>query len=188
MILSIMRYAAILLASVLLHGCAWYVYDATNRSIASHIVGRCFALRENGVLSGYAGYSLVYMLNLAGANECTPQGIVPTTKDEERYNFSGLHYPKCIWVPVANVAKDTTFRVTAVTEDLRGGQWTKGGIVRCWKVDITFISGPHAGIRTGIPACRFDFPESELWVRMKSEHDYVEPLELSDRVAKPCEE
>jgi hypothetical protein len=188
MTLSMLRYAALLFASAALHGCTWYLYDVTSRPIASNIVGRCFALRENAILSGYAGYSLVYMLNLAGSNECTPQDVVPTTKDEDRYKFSGLRSPKCIWVPVAIVAKDTTFRVTTVTEDPRGGQWTKGGIVRCLKVDVTFISGPHAGIRTAIPACHFDFPESELWVRMKSGHEYVEPLELSDRVAKPCTE
>ena len=126
MILSMLRYAALLFASVPLHGCAWYVYDATNRPIASNIVGRCFALRENAILSEYAGYSLVYMLNLAGANECTPQDVAPTTKDEERYKFSGLRYPKCIWVPVSNVAKDTTFRVTTVTEDPRGGHLSYG--------------------------------------------------------------
>jgi len=188
MILSMFRYAALLFASVALHGCTWYVYDATNRPIASNIVGRCFALREDAILSGYAGHSLVYMLNLAGANECTPQNVTPTTKDEERYKFSGMRSPKCIWIPAAIVEKDTMFRVTTVTEDPRGGPLTAGGVVRCWKVDITFISGPHAGIETGIPACHFDFPDSELWVRMNSSHEYVEPLELSDRVAKPCTE
>jgi hypothetical protein len=32
-------------------------------------------------------------------------------------------------------------------------------------------------------ACLFDFPEPELWLRMKSGNEYVEPLEISDRFA-----
>lgn len=181
------RSVLVLLAGFVIYGCTWYVYDATNRPIASNIAGRCFALRENAILSEHS-YFTAYMLNLPSANKCTPQEVTPATKDEERYKSSGLHLPKCIWVPVANVEKETKFRVTWVTEEPRGGQWTRGGIVRCWKVDITFITGKNAGIKAGIPTCHFDFPESELWVRMKSGHEYVEPLELSDLVAKPCTE
>ena len=179
---------ALLFMGAALHGCAWYVYDATNRPIASNIASRCFALRENAILSKHFSYFTAYTLNLPGANECTPQDVSPATKDEERYKSSGLRYPKCVWVPVANIAKDTTFRVTRVTEQPQGGQWTRGGIVRCWKVDITFIGGQYAGLTAGIPACHFDFPDSELWLQMKSAHEYAEPLELSDRVARPCTE
>jgi len=55
-------------------------------------------------------------------------------------------------------------------------------------VIVTLITGESAGIASGIPACHFDFPESELWVWMKSENEYVEPLEISHRVATPCTE
>jgi hypothetical protein len=191
LIFFMLRSAVVLFAGVALVGCTWYVYDATNRPIASSIAGRCFELREDAILAeyfGHFGYFKTYTLNLPGANECTPKDVVPATKDEERYKSNGLKFPKCVWVPVAKIAKDTTFRVTSVTEQPRGGQWTRGGIVRCWKVDVTLIVGPYAGITTGIPACHFDFPESELWLRMKSAHEYVEPLELSDRVARPCTE
>jgi hypothetical protein len=177
-----LRSAVVLFAGAALYGCSWYVYDATNRPIASNIAGRCFALRENAILSEHFSYFTAYMLNLPGANECTPQDVTPATKDEERYKSSGLHYPKCIWVPVANVEKGTQFKVTTVTDQPYGGPG------RCWKVEVTFITGKTAGITSGIPACHFDFPESELWVRMKSGHEYVEPLELSDRVARPCTE
>src|SRR5512144_1685690 len=116
MIFSMLRSAVVLLAGVALHGCSWYVYDATNRPIASNIAGRCFALRENAILSEHFSYFTAYMLNLPGADECTPQDVAPATKDEERYKSSGLKYPKCVWVPVANIAKETKFRVTTVTE------------------------------------------------------------------------
>jgi hypothetical protein len=180
LIIRMLRSAVFLGAA--LHGCSWYVYDATNGPIASNIAGRCFALRENAILSEHFSYFTAYMLNLPGANECTPQDVAPTTKDEERYKSGGLKYPKCIWVPVANIAKETKFRVTTVMEQPYGGPG------RCWKVDVMLITGQSAGITSGIPACHFDFPESELWVRMKSGHEYVEPLELSDRVARPCTE
>jgi hypothetical protein len=177
-----LRSILVLLASVAIHGCTWYVYDATNRPIASNIVGGCFALREDAILSEHFSYFTAYMLYLPGANECTPQNVTPATKDEERYKSRGLNYPKCIWIPVANVAKETKFRVTTVTEQPYGGPG------RCWKVEITFITGKNVGIKSGIPACYFDFAESELWIRMKSGHEYVEPLVLSDRVARPCTE
>ena len=177
-----LRSVVVLFAAAALHGCSWYVYDATNRSIASNIAGRCFALQENAILSEHFSYFTAYMLNLPGANECTPQNVTPVTKDEARYKPSGLEYPKCIWVPVENIAKGTKFKVTTVTEQPYGGPG------RCWKVEVTLITGDSAGITTGIPACHFNFPESELWVRMKSGQEYVEPLELSDRVAKPCTE
>jgi hypothetical protein len=180
LIIRMLRSAVFLGAA--LHGCSWYVYDATNGPIASNIAGRCFALRENAILSEHFSYFTAYMLNLPGANECTPQDVAPTTKDEERYKSGGLKYPKCIWVPVANIAKETKFRVTTVMEQPYGGPG------RCWKVEVMLITGQSAGITSGIPACHFDFPESELWVRMKSGHEYVEPLELSDRVARPCTE
>jgi hypothetical protein len=188
MILSMLRSAVFLLANAALQGCTWYVYDATNRSIASNITDRCFALREDAILSKHFSYFTEYMLNLPEANECTPQDVAPETRNEERYKSHGLRYPKCIWVPVEKIAKGAKFRITRVTEQPRGGQWTRGGIVRCWKVDITFITGQNAGITTGIPACHLEFPESELWLRIKSAHEYVEPLELSDRVARPCTE
>ena len=180
LICSMLRFAGVLFAGVALHGCTWYVYDATSRPIASNITGRCFALRENAILSEHFSYFTAYMLKLPGADECTPQEVAPTTKDEERYKPRGLGYPKCIWVPVANIAKKTRFKVTAVTEQPYGGSG------RCWKVDVTLITGKSAGITSGIPACQFDFPESALWVRMKSGHEYAEPLELSARVAGPC--
>ncbi|CAG4884493.1 protein of unknown function [Georgfuchsia toluolica] len=177
-----LRSAVALLASAALHGCSWYVYEASNRPIASNIAGRCFALRENAILAEHFSYFTAYMLNLSGANDCIPQDVTPTTKDEARYKLSGLKYPKCIWVPVANVAKETKFKVTTVTEQPHG----RSG--RCWKVEVTLITGESAGIKSGIPACHLDFTESELWVRMKSGHEYVEPLELSDRVTRPCTE
>lgn len=188
LIFWMLRAAVVLFTSAALHGCSWYVYDATNRPIASNIAGKCFALRENAVLSEHFSYFTAYMLNLPGANECTPQDVTPATKDEERYRSRGLRYPKCAWVPVEKIAKGTKFNVTSVTEQPRGGQWTPGGIVRCWKVDVTFITGGNAGVVAGIPACHFDFPEPELWLRMKAAHEYVEPLELSDRIAGPCTE
>jgi hypothetical protein len=176
------RRVVIVLATALLLGCTWYVYDGTNRPIASRVAGRCFALREDAILSKhFSGYH-AYMLNLPGANECTPQEVTPATRDEERYKLSGLKYPKCTWVPVARVAKETKFRVTKVTEQPYGGPG------RCWKVEVTLVTGNSAGIASDIPACSFDFPESELWVRMKSQSGYVEPLELSERVARPCTE
>jgi hypothetical protein len=177
-----LRSAVFLLTGAVLHGCSWYVYDATNRPIASNIAGRCFALREHAILSEHFSYFTEYMLNLPGANECTPQDVTPATNDQERYRSRGLHYPKCIWVPVANIAKETKFRVTTVTEQPYGGPG------RCWKVEVTLVTGKSAGITSLIPACHFDFPETELWVRMKSGHEYVEPLELSGRVATPCTE
>ncbi|MDE1941836.1 MAG: hypothetical protein KGI47_01665 [Betaproteobacteria bacterium] len=182
-----LRSFLILAASVALQGCSWYVYDATNRPIASQIAGQCFALRQNAILSEHFSYYTVYTLNLPGANECTPFDVTPKTKDEMRYKASGLRYPKCIWVPVAKVSKGTKFRVTSVTEQPRGGQWMRGGVVRCWEVKITFIDGEKAGITSGIPACHFNFPESELWLQMKSGNEYVEPLQISDRVATPCQ-
>ena len=163
-------------------GCTWYVYDATRRPVASNIVGRCFALQEDAVLAEHFSSFTAYMLNLPGANECIPQDVTPATKDEERYKSSGLSYPRCPWVPVSRVAKGTKFKVTTVTEQPYGGPG------RCWKVEVTFVSGRDAGIKSDIPACRFDFPESELWLRMTSGHEYVEPLVLSDRVARPCTE
>lgn len=188
MIFSMPRSAVVLLASAALHGCTWYVYDATNKPISSNIAGRCFALRENAILSEHFSFFTAYMLNLPGANECTPQDVTPATKEEARYKPRGLKYPECIWVPVANIAKETKFKVMGVTEKPRGGQWTRGGISRCWMVEVTLTTGESAGIQAGIPTCHFDLPESELWVRMKSEHEYVEPLEFSDRVARPCTE
>lgn len=182
LIFSRLRSAVVLFAGVALHGCSWYVYDATNRPIASNIAGRCFALCEDAILSEHFSYFTAYMLNLPGANECTPQDVTPVTKDDARYKPSGLEYPKCIWVPVENIAKETKFKVTTVTEQPYGGPG------RCWKVEVTLITGGSAGITSGIPACHFDFPESELWIRMKPGHEYVEPLELSDRVARPCTE
>lgn len=177
-----LRSAVVLFTGAALHGCSWYVYDATDRPIASNVAGRCFALRENAILSEHFSYFTAYMLNLPGANGCTPQHVTPATRNEERYKSSGLKYPKCTWVPVADIAKETKFRVTTVTEQPYGGRG------RCWKVEVTLISGKNAGITSGIPACHFDFTESELWVRMKSGHEYIEPLELSDRVARPCTE
>lgn len=177
-----LRAAFLLLASAAIHGCTWYTYDATQRPIASTIVGRCFALRENAILSEHFSYFTAYMLKLPGADECTPQDVTPATRDEARYKPGGLKYPKCVWVPVANIAKDTKFRVTTVTEQPYGGPG------RCWKVEVTLISGESAGIKAGIPACQFELPGSELWVRMKSGNEYVEPLQLSDRVARACTE
>ena len=110
-----------------------------------------------------------------------PQDATPATRDEERYKSSGLTYPKCIWTPITRVAKETQFRVTTVTEPY-------GGPGRCWKVEVTFISDKNVGIKSSIPACHFDFAASELWIRMKSGHEYVEPLVLSDRVGRPCAE
>ena len=178
----VLRSAVVLFAAAALHGCSWYVYDATNRPIASKLAGRCFALRENAVLLEHFSYFTAYMLNLPGADECTPQDVTPATKHEERYRPSGLKSPRCTWVPIGDIAKGTRFRVTTVTEQPYGGPG------RCWKVEVTLISGESAGITSGIPACHFDFPESELWVRMKSGHEYIEPLALSDRIAKPCTE
>jgi hypothetical protein len=50
MIFTILRYAVALFAGAALHGCTWYVYDATNRPIASNIAGKCFALRDDAIL------------------------------------------------------------------------------------------------------------------------------------------
>lgn len=186
LILYMLRSFVTLIACVALQGCSWYVYDATDRPISSKIAGRCFSLRQNAILSEHFSYYTAYMLNLAGANECTPFDVTPATKGDTRYKTSGLKYPKCIWVPVANVEKGTKFRVTRITEEPRGGQWMQGGVMRCWKVEITFIDGENAGVTSGIPACHFDFPKSELWLQMKSENEYVEPLQISDRVAAPC--
>jgi hypothetical protein len=122
------------------------------------------------------------MLSLPGANECTPEVVTPTTKNEERYQFSGLKPPRCVWLPVSRVGKGTKFRVTTVTEQPYGGPG------RCWKVAITFISGSEVGITSGIPACRFDFPDSELWIRLTPGHEYVEPLALAEHVAGRCTE
>lgn len=183
--LPMLRATLVLLGAIAVHGCTWYVNDATNRPIASNVAGRCFALRDDAILSEHFSYFTGYMLNVPGANDCTPQNVTAATKDEPRYKSSGLNYPKCIWVPVANVAnvaKETKFRVTTVTEQPYGGPG------RCWKVEVTFITGKNVGIKSGIPACHFDFAESELWILMKSEHEYVEPLLLSDRVARPCTE
>lgn len=174
------RSAVALLMGAALHGCTWYVYDATNRPIASNLAGRCFVLREDAILSEHFSYFTAYMLNLPGANECTPQDATPATKNEERYKSHGLSYPACIWVPVERVAKGTKFRVTTVTEQPYGGPG------RCWKVEVKLISGESSGITSGIPSCHFDFPEAEIWLKMKSSGGYVEPLELSDRIARPC--
>jgi hypothetical protein len=177
-----LRAVVVLFAGAALDGCAWYVYDATNRPVASNVAGRCFALRENAILSEHFSYFTAYMLNLPGADECTPQGVAPATRNEERYKPSGLKYPRCPWVPIADIPKGTKFTVTTITEQPYGGDG------RCWKVEVTLITGTSAGITSGIPACHFDFPASELWVQTKSGHDYVEPLRLSDRVASPCTE
>jgi hypothetical protein len=61
-----------LVAATWAHGCTWYVYDATNRPIAAHVVGKCFALRESAILSEHFSPYTAYMLNLAGADACTP--------------------------------------------------------------------------------------------------------------------
>ncbi len=180
LIFRMRRPAAILLVGALLHGCSWYVYDATNKEIASHIVGKCYALREDAILSKHFGFINLYLINTPGSNLCTPQEVTAATKDEARYKSSGLKFPKCMWTPVARIAKETTFRVTKVTDQPYGGDG------RCWKVEVTLVTGEYAGIASDIPACRFDFTESELWVRMKSGDEYIEPLELSDLVAKPC--
>lgn len=172
--------AVALLIANALGGCTWYVYDATNRPVASNLAGRCFALREDAILSEHFSYFTAYMLNLPGADECTPQEVTPATRDEERYKSHGLHYPACIWVPLERLAKDTRFRVTTVTDQPYGGPG------RCWKVEVKLIGGKHNGITSAIPSCRFDFPEGELWLRMKSRNDYVEPLEISKRIATPC--
>jgi hypothetical protein len=177
-----LRSAVVLFAVAALHGCSWYVYDATYRPIASNIAGRCFALSENAILSEHFSYFTAYMLNLPGANECTPQSVTPATKDAERYKISGLKFPRCIWVPAANIAKETKFRVKTVTDQPYGGPG------RCWQVEVTLITGESAGITSRIPSCHFDFPASELWMRMRSGQEYVEPLELSERVARPCTE
>jgi hypothetical protein len=172
----------LVLAGIAMQGCAWYVYDATGRPIASRITGKCFALREDAILSEHFSYFTAYMLNLAGADECTPAEVTPVTKDEGRYKSSGFNYPKCIWVPVANVARETQFRVTTITEQPYGGPG------RCWKVEVTLITGKYVGIKSGIPACHFDFAAPELWIEMKSGNEYVEPLLISSRVARPCAE
>lgn len=172
--------AVILLAGTLLQGCTWYNYDATNRDVSSHIVGRCFALRSNAVLSEHFSLYKMHMLNVAGADMCTPKVVTPTTKDDERYKSHGLSLPECVWVPVANVPRDTKFIVTNVTEQPYGGPG------RCWKVQVRLLTGKSAGVTTYIPACIFDFPEPLLWLRIKSGHEYIEPLEISDRVATPC--
>jgi hypothetical protein len=172
--------ASILLVAILLHGCAWYVYDATNRPIAVHIVGKCFALRENAILSEHFSPYTGYFLNLAGADTCTPQEVTSTTKDKERYKAHGLRVPECAWVPVANVAKGTEITVTKVTEQPYGGPG------RCWKVEVKIMTGSFAGITADVPACLFDFPDSVLWLRTTSSHEYIEPLELSGRIAIPC--
>lgn len=177
-----LRSAIILLTGAALHGCSWYVYDATERPIASNVAGRCFSLRERAILSEHFSYFTAYMLNLPGANECTPQDVMSATGNEERFKPSGLGYPKCTWVPVAEIAKEIRFRVKSVTEQPYGGPG------RCWKIAVTLINGKNAGITSDIPACHFDFPESELWLRMKSRDQYIEPLELSERVASPCTE
>lgn len=182
MIYCALRSVAFLIAIAALHGCTWYVYDATYRPIASNITGRCFALSEDAILSEHFSYFTAYMLNLPGSNECTPQSVMPTTKDEERYKFSGLKPPQCTWIPAANIAKGTKFRVNTVTEQPYGGPG------RCWQVEVTLITGESAGITSRIPSCHFDFPASELWIRMRSVNEYIEPLELLDRVAKPCSE
>jgi hypothetical protein len=177
------RFPVILVIGVLFHGgCSWYVYDATNKPIASNIAGRCFALRENAILSEHFSYFTAYMLNLPGANECTPQDITPATKDEERYKPGWFHLPRCIWVPVASIANGTKIKVTTVTEQPYGGPG------RSWEVEVKLLTGESAGITSRIPASHFDFPESELWLRMKSGHEYIEPLELSDRIVEPCAE
>lgn len=175
-----LRVVLALLAAIAVHGCTWYVYDATTRPIAANVVGRCFALREDAILAEHFSYFTAYMLSVPGANECTPRDVTPATREEERYKTRGLSYPKCPWIPVARVDKGARFRVTEVTEQPYGGPG------RCWKVDITFVSGRNVGLKSGIPACHFDFPESELWLRMTPGHGYVEPLMLSERVAGPC--
>ena len=182
MIFSTLRVVVALLVGGAASSCTWYVYDATNRLIASDVAGRCFALREKAILSEHFSYFTAYMLNLPGANDCTPQDVTPSSKNEERFKASGITRPQCIWVPVANIEKETKIRVMRVTEQPYGGPG------RCWKIEVKLISGGSAGVTSDIPACHFDFPESELWVRMKSEHEYVEPLQLVDRIAAPCTE
>jgi hypothetical protein len=174
--------AGILLVATWLHGCTWYVYDATNRPIAVHIVGKCFVLRESAILSEHFSPYTAYMLNSAGADACTPQEVTLTTKDEERYKAHGLKVPECFWIPVANVAKGTEITVTKVTEKPYGGPG------RCWKVEVKVMTGSNAGITADIPACLFDFPDSVLWLRTTSGHEYIEPLEVSGRIATQCKE
>lgn len=183
-----LRAAVILLAGAACHGCTWYAYDKTTSPIAASIVGRCFALREDAILSKHFGSYPQYMLNLPGANECTPQDVTPETANEDRYKFSGLRSPRCIWVPVARIAKETSFRVAKVTEwyPWEGFRW--GGTRRCWKVEVTLVTGRSAGVTSLIPSCWNDFPQVELWLSMTSNRQYVEPLELSERVARPCTE
>jgi hypothetical protein len=172
--------AAVLLAAA--GGCTWYVYDATNKPVAAHIVGRCFGLRDNAVLSKHFSPYIAYVLNSAGADRCTPQEVTPATKDDERYKAHGLRVPQCVWVPVANIAKGTEITVTKVTEQ------PYGGAGRCWKVEVTLMTGSNAGKTAAIPACSLDFPDTALWLRTTSGHEYIQPLELSDSIAKRCEE
>ena len=147
-----LRSVVVLLAGAALPGCTWYVYDATNRPIASNIAGRCFALRHNAILSEHFSYHTAYMLNLAGVNECTPPDVAPATKDEERYKSSGLKYPRCIWVPLANIAKETKFRVTTVTEQ------PYGGAGRCWKIEVTLITARAPALRLAYLPASSIFP------------------------------
>ena len=111
LLFSMLRFALVLLTGAALHGCSWYVYDATERPIASNIAGRCFALRGDAILSEHFSYFTAYALNVPGANDCTPQGVTSATRNEERYRSSGLKYPRCTWVPVASIAKDTRLAV-----------------------------------------------------------------------------
>jgi hypothetical protein len=50
------------------------------------------------------------------------------------------------------------------------------------------MTGSNAGIKADIPACLFDFPDSVLWLRTTSGHEYTEPLEISGRIATQCKE
>jgi hypothetical protein len=162
-------------------GCTWYVYDATNKPVAARIVGSCFALRDNAILSEHFSPYTAYVLNSAGADGCTPEEVTPTTRNEERYKARGLAVPECVWIPVANVEKGTRIIVTKVTEQPYGGG-------PCWKVEVKVMTGSSAGKTAAVPACSHDFADSALWLRTTSSHEYIEPLELSDRVATRCDE
>lgn len=180
MISARLRFALAAFAAAGLAGCTWYNYDATHRAIASTIVGQCFELTQAAILSEHFSPFTGYWLDVAGANDCTPRAVGPGTRDEERYKFTGLMPPRCPWLPVANVPRGTKFRVTRITEQPYGDPG------RCWKVEVTLLTGSNAGIKSGIPACLFDVPASTLWLRMQGRDAYVEPLEISERVARPC--
>jgi len=152
-------------------------YDGTDDEVAKDLVGTCYEFKENVVLSEYWGWGTNFLVQQAGANECTPRHSLSEFTKEDLGLFD---LPKCSWIPIGVLEERTKFEVIKVIDASDGSNG------RCWTLDGKITSGKYAGIIVSIPACHWNWTYTPVWLVMESKYEYQLPLEIDDKYAQQC--